>query len=190
MYYSSYSFSFSKIWVTHNLFFQRVDIEGEDALNILSCLVERSVEFEEKSQHNIDITASVNTLKKISQEYDDNHQMRNDAIDELVRAHTYAMEMKQAALSASTWLRTIDRNSQRNSNNYNANMNNDLKTAKLEAILADKIEQNERLNQELSKCRAEIGRLRSVSKADVSVQRSVYFFLLIPLYNSPLFLLK
>ena len=116
--------------------------------------------------------------------------MRNDAINELLRSHTYAMEMKQAALSASTWLRTIDRNSQRNSNNYNANMNNDLRAAKLEAILADKIEQNERLNQELSKCRAEIGRLRSVSKADVSVQRSVYFFLLIPLYNSPLFLLK
>ena len=59
-------------------------------------------------------------IRRISQEYEGScpndvesdtmtHSTRMKAVDELLRSHTYAAEMRSAAKSASTWLRYIGR---------------------------------------------------------------------------------
>lgn len=292
-------------------YLQRIEIEREDALDILSCLVERSVAFDQELAislrvHTIqeaeeendgrgdgaeitvvsdasqagekkaesadddristfadigvrdaespdvlqsppkgrrasasstleadafssDITESIRMIQRISQDYERNtsqgsrletedisHSMRMKAIDELLKSHTYAAEMRRAAKSASTWLRSLDRSdASSDENNQDMNIKIDLSVAEsahgenheaqnelekranqsageqqeselqrtddtmdivaLKAILHSwqvKAKENEdlsaRLNEELSNCRAEIGRLKSASRAEVS----------------------
>eukprot|EP00978_Attheya_sp_CCMP212_P018243 scaffold49586_cov48-Attheya_sp.AAC.2 len=146
-----------------------------------------------------------------------NHEVRMRALDELMRSHTYALEMKRAALSASTWLRAIGRASTPKSDvaaatglshskntssddaftySYSAcsptsessdtkettkdesdgkNSRTNMDIIALNALLriaelkvAENDESVERLNEELSKCRMEIGRLKSTARADVT----------------------
>jgi len=210
-----------------------VDIEREDALDILALLVERSVAFHEKkdelasnvveekveeegeddsklqkcSSHEdderqveslpsyvTDIQESIEELRVISKNYDNDsakHAVRMRAIGELQRSHTYALEMNRAALSASTWLCAIGRGGGKRestselfcvddqhstvSNNSDSLINeqfktnsNDLRLAlqKTQLQLTAKDELNKRLDHELSFCRAEIGRLKSVARSD------------------------
>ena len=289
-----------------------MDIEREDALDILACLVERSVAFHEKTDefsatsvskrtlleedaknyqtHNAEhvskgrstqnendefcepppppdcspstdtttpvvtpdskskldsiqssvseIHDCVEALRKMSREYDEqnsnntsSHVARSKALDELMRSHTYALEMNRAALSASTWLRAIGRSNRnvgdtspiispsrqhnktdlkRNcgdtlnftysespsfvdskhaefaerepNNNSVASMDSGayMDAVSLRALLrsaemklAEKDEVAKRLDQELSICRAEIGRMKSAARAEVSVDRSL-----------------
>jgi hypothetical protein len=147
------------------------------------------------------------------------------AIDELLRSHTYAVEMRQAAKSASTWLRSIDRSDgasdergsqlrdskdadnssvpnsaqvvsgeihvsqtkekmilnhcvgdERKSELFisTGEMDNTSLKAMLHSAELKSKEKEDlalRLNAELSKCRAEIGRLKSASHAEVSGRR-------------------
>eukprot|EP00538_Stauroneis_constricta_P012586 CAMPEP_0119570894 /NCGR_PEP_ID=MMETSP1352-20130426/43845_1 /TAXON_ID=265584 /ORGANISM="Stauroneis constricta, Strain CCMP1120" /LENGTH=1450 /DNA_ID=CAMNT_0007620571 /DNA_START=222 /DNA_END=4574 /DNA_ORIENTATION=- len=226
---------------------QRVEIEREDALDILACLVERGVSLErnqkskpkkqpqqqqqqrEEKQGSMDddgeeddsdddddeddeddntvvkelredeqvedvideIKKEIETLKDSNP---DRHAARITAIDVLSRSHSYAMEMKRASLSASTWLKSIGKsedsdsvrtktiNEQKEggqaSGEVNANQSSVdkieittlkalLHTAQLEA--KEKALQADKLNAELSKCRAEIGRLQSAAKVETMV---------------------
>lgn len=168
-----------------------------------------------------DLTDAIRVIQKISQDYDRNanstddqdsfltsHSTRMKAVDELLRSHTYAAEMRRAAKSASTWLRSIDRlegSSDENdlevlrkygreassqppeSDNEDTKRsagemeNEELKPVDkmdivaLRAILhsvelkaKEKEEMALRLNEELSQCRAEIGRLKTATRAEVS----------------------
>ena len=140
------------------------------------------------------------------------HATRMRALDELQRSYTYALEMKRAALSASTWLRAIGR-SGKNDGDHNsaANLSTDKRisttfnggahkqdlthrysatlsisdsviderikmspTSLRLALQSDQLlftvknELNKRLDHELSLCRAKIGRLKSMSRSEVS----------------------
>lgn len=256
---------------------QRVEIEREDALDILACLVERSVAFEidnaesdEGTETNVKLTpspdgdaeartvstgeeddqvstfaevgtrpetilrsppqkprkttvrvdlvssgalsseliATVDALRSMSKVHDNerDHQKRMKALNELLRSHVYAGEMKRAAQSASTWLRSIGRagdddvhltkrdqgylgrdepgsvldrkHSLRFSGDREVEADSFVATMdalslrarlhSLELQLTEKAGEAERLNAELSVCRAEIGRLKSASQADAS----------------------
>ena len=166
-----------------------------------------------------DIKDSIEELRVISKNHGDgstmaaNHATRMGALDELQRSYTYAIEMKRAALSASTWLRAIGRSNTNDEHNSTANLCIDktVSTASINDIATEqalkcqhsaalnisdsmidermkmnpdslrlalqsdqlkftsKDEMNNRLDHELSVCRAEIGRLKSVSRSEVSV---------------------
>ena len=260
----------------------KIEIEREDALDILACLVERSVAFDnenngqkklylceineagskddeqiqldddkvstyvesgagrvyrEKGEDEItsppknrrkrlDLADQSNTeavtnelvtalceLREISSEHQTgffSHAARMKAVDELLQSHTYAVEMKRAAKSASVWLRSIGRTDMTGYGSDYANLNkrriseaasvgtakdgsptsliqsageeevdNSLFVDKMD-ILAwkamihsaeqranDKEECASRLNEELSLCRAEIGRLKNASRSEM-----------------------
>ena len=151
----------------------------------------------------------IEDFRKWSQEHDDvarQHSRRMEILDELFKSHAYAVEMKRAASSASTWLKSIGRG--QTGSNYNflgdddkirggeptttimnaiGAKNNDQKLNSNKTI--DKMEMmtlkatlhstqlaltetkqvNTNLNEELSKCRAEIGRMKSISRNEVSI---------------------
>ncbi len=174
-----------------------------------------------------EISAAVEALRNLSKKYDDegmvdeatlvDHKLRMKAIDELLRSHTYAVEMRRAAVSASAWLRSIGRvegyTDQTAQDDEDENDDGELgiyassatsysttgqqaagegelgsseafqsmksvdridlltlkamlQTSRLEA--KEKAVLAEKLNQELSECRAEIGRLRTSSRPEVS----------------------
>jgi hypothetical protein len=133
---------------------QRIEIERNDAIDILACLVERGVSWKQP-QHEADRVSSVpaeasindadpKTDEQTANDFDDDevpspadivaiveelqglslaeenlsdynskntvaHQKRKLALEELVRSHEYAMEMKRASQSASSWLKSIGR---------------------------------------------------------------------------------
>ncbi len=131
---------------------------------------------------------------------------RTETLQELVKSHAYAVDMKRASTSASAWLKSIGRGQglskhevsrsgeeaeeqksdksskedakDKNHNNYESHavekmdlltLKATLHSAKLE--LTETKQLNSRLNEELSKCRAEIGRIKSLSRIDVSTMR-------------------
>ena len=210
-----------------------VDVEREDALDILACLVERGVaawseepaailnpndSSESVSQtREALVSAVVKNLRTIAEEDFDGAAGETaaeqvDALEELLKAHSYALEMKRASLSASSWLRSIGRGPLSNErylwNNDGTKLpqeesarvgqapgegagsdqsfdpagsvESELAAAKLEVLtlkarlhsaeneVKEKTIMNQRLDEELSKCRAEIGRLRTaVTKNEV-----------------------
>ncbi len=203
----------------HLYLLQRVgDIEREDALDLLSLFVERSVAFHENSNSAptnhlesdeelsscnsnspYDLKSSLDALREISKKHVDtydcegesadklypSHDDRMKALESLENSHTYAMEMKQAALSASTWLNAIGRNGKSprireliypNSSEVISeekinHMNIDELRSLVQAThlqLLEKSDENEKLDRELSMCRAEIGRLNTMSRNEVS----------------------
>ena len=126
-------------------------------------------------------------------------QRKIELLQDLVRSRVYAVEMKRASASASSWLKSIgrgqstrkldilgdnDRNGKdersRNSTSKlgtnKSNSTNEMEILTMQATLrrsqseltATK-EINTMLNEELSKCRAEIGRMKSISRSDVSI---------------------
>ena len=237
---------------------QRIEIEREDAINLLTCLVEQSIAFHEKSEQDTpnaskveddaneqgkrmdrsfsltETSEALKALRIISKEYNEkrrdsasdgatdsggdvasedgddtvgvDHEARMNALDELLRSHTYAAEMQRAALSASSWLKAIGKSDteggQMNiSYSYSnssagateedstkdsaagANKNDGREksaddSSKMEIIalraqlhaaeakVQEKSEYAKRLDEELGKCRAEIGRLKSASRTD------------------------
>ncbi len=192
---------------------QRIEIEREDALDILACLVERGVSLKEKggnktdtavaekmtssetedcesifsSNSSLDVSGTVQFLKdltaKHAAENDDNsNNQTQEVLEELVRSHEYALEMRRVSRSASSWLESIGRSLKRQDMISEENKASkgqpagecvsegilDLLTAKAllhsaQLEVKEKIEQADRLNEELAKCRAEIGRLRSAA---------------------------
>jgi hypothetical protein len=214
-----------------------IDVEREDALDILACLVERGVaawnEEPAASRSPNDSTESVSQtrealvsavvedLRKIADENPEGAAGETaaeqvDALEELLKAHSYALEMKRASLSASSWLKSIGRGPLSNErylpSNSGPRISQELSSrvgeasgedatsdkpsdssvslsvaladAKLEMLtltarfhsaeneLKEKTVMNQRLDEELSKCRAEIGRLRTVAtKNEVCKQK-------------------
>jgi hypothetical protein len=173
-----------------------------------------------------DIAAAVEELRMMSKQRQlsgeegdssrGSHSARMTALDELLRSHAYALEMKRAALSASAWLNSIGRLStdrtgdsstgkdQPTSANAHSSSPQEIEAAGGQASgegshvmnrSADKMEllsmkaqlhtsQMEakektavakKLNEELSHCRAEIGRLRSAYRSEVSNGCSTVF---------------
>lgn len=177
----------------------RIEIEREDALDILACLVERGMSMKDNHYENSslkpteavdqskhDLAAAVAQLKTlIGQGVEDGIDVQQlaAALDELLRSHEYATEMRQVSKSASSWLKSIGRPS--SSAKVNSAPNNesladvDLLTAKAmlhsaRIELEEKTMATDRLNAELAKCRAEIGRLRtSASTSFRSPNRSI-----------------
>jgi hypothetical protein len=131
-------------------------------------------------------------------------QHRMEILKELVKSHAYAVEMKRASTSASTWLKSIGRGHnaskhkllgngeeirQHKSTRISAdateveyckknesNTTNKMEILTLKATLhsaqlelTETKQVNSMLNEELSKCRAEIGRMKSISRTDVSI---------------------
>jgi hypothetical protein len=158
----------------------RIGIEREDALDILSCLVERGISLKyEDCLLNMD--AVVTEWKA---RFAGNDEEAN-VLDVLVKSHEYALEMHRVSKSASSWLKSIGRlsndddiNSSSDDNgksNGNAKPSNatatfDITTlatnAMLHAAQMEAMEMSDlanRLNEELATCRAEIGRLRSAA---------------------------
>ena len=130
-------------------------------------------------------------------------QHRMEILQELVKSHAYAVEMKRASTSASTWLKSIGRGQSANKHEILGNgeelkhesskisaeatevedltkdestTTNKMETLTLKATLhsarlelTETKQVNLMLNEELSKCRAEIGRMKSISRSDVSI---------------------
>jgi hypothetical protein len=166
-----------------------------------------------------DIASTVAALRMMSKERQlsgeegdssrGNHGARMTALDDLMRSHAYALEMKRAALSASAWLNSIGRlstdgtgdsptgNDQPTTQNAHSSssqqveaaggqasgegshvMNRSADTMELLSLKAqlhsaqmeakEKAAVAKKLNEELSNCRAEIGRLRSAYRSQVS----------------------
>ncbi len=203
------------------------DIEREDALDILSLLVERSVQFDVKSKVtdntlsrdgearggnrvSVDVkkeespfVAKEKTLDDVqkclnyfrecsskqispgdSEDGNDgfmSHEERLKLLDELEQSYIYANEMRSASLSAQTWLRSVGRPSSSLKRGKDTSASsvqvpsffNDESPSVPRSFrqqLKEKDDLNNRLNQELSKCRAEIGRLKTMKRNEVSVR--------------------
>lgn len=183
---------------------QRVEIERADAIDILACLVERSIAFDHEHSNEMEssqkektkiekkessttptmsadknsngsINSTIEALRKISQNYsssddqDDgfpDHETRLQVLDTLLHSHTYALEMKRAALSALTWLKTV----KKDTIPYEGSKSDtdlQLKLFNAEKRSFERDEYIQSLNDELSKCKAEIGRLKSSSRAEM-----------------------
>ena len=180
-----------------------------------------------------DLTDVISMIRKISQEYSNDagdgesscadlgHSTRMKAVDELLRSHTYAAEMRRAAKSASIWLHSIRRSDgsanekgqeqDQTNENLAAEIAGTVPVEQLDSQTEDETRANQsageeqesellhltekmnivalkamlhsaelkarereetarRLNEELSQCRAEIGRLKSASRAEVSIR--------------------
>lgn len=146
----------------------------------------------ESFQECIDALCEISSLynKNQEQEYHTkqesefpSHENRMIVLRRLVDSHTYAMEMKQAALSASTWLTAIGRMGSKRTHQV-LPMSQYISEEKLQqmdakelrslvhaahAQLLEKNDINKKLEGELSLCRGEIGRLKTeISKKEVS----------------------
>ncbi|GAX26556.1 hypothetical protein FisN_21Lh022 [Fistulifera solaris] len=195
-------------------FSQDIELEQEDAINILACLVERGVSLKDRegrsaSNRGIDGPVEDNTILELGAEnitksislsgVDELRDMvlasntgenslsferRLVAFDELLRSHEYAQEMRRASESALTWLKTVDYSTRpkmrqpsqsKGQSVMESELKNlpeglDLTTAKAllrssQLKVKEKCDLADKLNEELAKCRAEIGRLRSSSQA-------------------------
>jgi hypothetical protein len=99
-----------------------------------------------------------------------NHQMRSDVIDTLLRSHEFILEAKRSCQSAKKWLQSIGCTKTEITNIQQVQINDSLECDSLRAklnsaeySLSCKQEEISRLNEELSSCRSEIGRLKSSS---------------------------
>ena len=151
------------------------DVEREDALDLLACLVKRGVTLEAVKDEN----ESVDKLREALGGED-----QQGLLDRLIRSHEYALEMSRASQSAASWLKSIGRDTdeeeddqesakeknQKTDSSTNGEHKNDdpvdMVTARAllhssQKELDAKTNQMEELNQELAKCRAEIGRLKT-----------------------------
>lgn len=222
-----------------------MDVEREDALDILACLVQRGVTAwhdddttttttnaaaskdkvgngRESSDMSTDAESLVATLMEELRESstkDDkdgngsttSRAKQIEALDELIKSHSYALEMRRAALSAAGWLKSIGPGSsasfsddpkksplpaESSSSRVGQAAGEDAASAKqppntnkrsaspdykmelltlkarfrsMEQELRDKNEMASKLNEELSKCRAEIGRLQIATRPEVSL---------------------
>ncbi len=179
------------------------DVEREDALDILALMVERSLGFsknkicsDEKKESSscdgssddtlnstlIDVQNCLEYFRNLSnQQADENglhdHETRMKILDELEQCHIYSAEMRRAAFSASTWLRSVRTNpSAVNPSNNDISLGKRHSHERLFQTLSqayqeqldEKDNMNRKLDQELSTCRAEIGRLKSMNRNEVS----------------------
>lgn len=120
-----------------------------------------------------DLDDTLNDLRRISEGYSGSdlktsHQLRSSVLNELETAYGYAQEMKRAAISASTWLNFNDKthfDSVYSQSAVQADMSNDqlkIFIANMQQELSIQVELNQKLNRDLSSCKAEIGRLKTV----------------------------
>lgn len=169
------------------LIHQKLEMEHGDAINLLASIVENLSSFEHKeivnSPYGLEtekLKLVAKSMKEISAAVDDisaesndeksitlNHQIRSDVIDTLIRSHEFALEAKRSSQSANKWLQSIGWEKPCTTSSQQAE-SNDVENVALRArlnaaenSLACKQHEVIRLNEEISSCRSEIGRLRS-----------------------------
>ncbi|KAL3778575.1 hypothetical protein ACHAW5_007030 [Stephanodiscus triporus] len=169
---------------------KKLEMERGDAINLLACMVEHLLSFEhqesEGSHDDLELDKLkliANSMKQISAAVNDiisesngeqsiasSHQMRSDVIDTLLRSHEFALEAKRSSQSAKKWLQSIGQTKTEISCNKNIEWNHSMQCDDLrtrltlaENYLSCKEDEINRLNEELSCCRSEIGRLKSSS---------------------------
>ena len=111
------------------------------------------------------------------------HDSRMKVLDELEQCHIYSTEMKRAALSALTWLRSVGRSPSTSGpkSNFSIGKGNSHQrifqtlSQAYQEQLVEKDNLNRRLDQELSTCRAEIGRLKLMKRNEVSTAVWILF---------------
>jgi hypothetical protein len=158
------------------------DVERQDALDLLSCIVERGITLPKDDQDSRLDEPTVARLQEAAKQ--------DPALEQILRSYEYAMEMSRASHSEAARLKSIGRSSDnKNSTAFKRlNINDSLIThagsespgemddtdkdtmdvatirslwAETQNELTMKTSQLEDLNQELAKCRAEIGRLKT-----------------------------
>jgi len=193
---------------------QRIETEREDALDILSCLVDRGIEQQGNDSITNDQDAAISRLSedlKVTKEESKDFEESNDAeeskdsddkltidanlLEVLLKSYSYAGEMRQATKSASAWLQFIGRGTinstvdvqtkegepdqppgeekseEDGTSSSEGSIRLQFSTLKAmlhssQAELKEKADANGKLDAELSKCRAEIGRLKSSSRSE------------------------
>jgi hypothetical protein len=128
---------------------QRIEMEREDAIDILSCLVERGISWkpmcppnapdssnateDEQKDHDDDDDDNTNSI--VVQDLVQNLNVPDDRmaclLKELVKSHEYALEMKRASKSASVWLQSIGRHSPSKAAHAANAANNNNKTSRV-----------------------------------------------------------
>ncbi|KAL9186995.1 hypothetical protein ACHAXT_010715 [Thalassiosira profunda] len=169
---------------------KKLEVEREDAIDLLSCLVEQSLDFNpmdecldaffcdecQQTPHKEQpfsgcdgcIEKLSTSLKGISVGSSE-REMTSDAVDALFRSHEFALEVRRSCVSAKKWLQSIgSAQSYRSGDVQDSERNRRIDAAALRAqlhsvedVTLSREEEIRRLNEELSKCRAEIGRLNS-----------------------------
>ena len=167
---------------------------GSHALLCNKCRDTREVDSSIPSSCCSDCLSNVQRIAKLLKEIceesssiehdapDINQQMRSDVIDALLRSHVFALEMKRYSLSAKQWLDSIGFSTLESDGSCKIDGNQALGDVALRVCLRSSelsttTKEGEiiRLNEELSKCRAEIGRLKSSRGAQVCCD-SLYSF--------------
>ncbi|KAL7538680.1 hypothetical protein ACHAXR_009230 [Thalassiosira sp. AJA248-18] len=166
--------------VEQSLNFEGVESEGSHEFLCEKCQTKHNKEFNSQPMSSCDdclekMKCIANSIKDISADSSDkeqlagfNHQIRSTAIDTLLRSYEFALEAKRSSLSANKWLEIIgsatNNVSSEERDEYNQPLDGVTMRARLhsaENAISSKHEEISRLNEELSNCRAEIGRLKS-----------------------------
>jgi hypothetical protein len=135
------------------------------------------------------LEGALQQLRSMSKTYQEEnsvipHHILLAVLDELEASYEYAKEMKQAALSASSWLNSNDA-SDFETSVQNSSIPQNVTIDQLKSLneslqrqLSAQYDVNEKLNEDLSFCRAEIGRLKSpmnYNAVDVSIHWSAIY---------------
>lgn len=124
------------------------------------------------------------------------HGIRNKVLDELELSFVYAAEMKRAAMSAKSWLQSVCKTSddgkigtyiEGTKTQFGIPSETSLMLSFHEELEMTK-KVNVRLNQELSTCRAEIGRLKTVGRNEVRKSRNNQVFFCVCKMDSLIFM--
>lgn len=119
------------------------------------------------------------------------HDERMTILNELEQSYVYANEMRRASLSAQSWLKSVVRSTFTNRPNQSQEatratssiLKSELPTdpevlkslaSSYQHQLKEKDDLNNRLNLELSTCRAEIGRLKTMKRNEVSHNARIF----------------
>jgi hypothetical protein len=149
------------------------DVEREDALDLLACLVERGTLLDVAPPEE-DGMEEKEVWDKVREHLS---ETQGKALERLTKSHEYALEMSRASQSAASWLKSIGRSVHENDSQATTELNttDEQSNSKMDFVtvralwhasqreLNTKTSQMEDLNHELAKCRAEIGRLKTMS---------------------------
>jgi hypothetical protein len=152
-----------------------LDVEREDALDLLACLVERGTLLDVAPPEEDDEEEENDLLDKVREQLS---ETQGKALERLTKSHEYALEMSRASQSAASWLKSIGRSVHENDRQATTTemiTTEEQSQGKIDFVtvralwhasqreLNTKTSQMEVLNHELAKCRAEIGRLKTMS---------------------------
>ena len=179
---------------------QKLDTERAEAVDLLSHMVARSLNFDKMATSdeshddclaNMQQTANAMKEKLSANNRDPSpssppEEEARACLDTLLRAYEFSLDVKRSSRSARRWLESIERaenNDRVACIDGEAEDGNDAADAvalraqlrRAEKAIASKHAEFVRANDELSKCRAEIGRLRNSFRTQVRWSSSLSF---------------